>query len=307
MMSIVLLLACADSKVVPTPRDTSDDATGLSIVSLAPGSGPASGGTPVIVGGSGFTAQTVASVGGSACASLSFVSPRELTCVTPPGTAGDATLVVIDGAETASARFTYVGEGETDTALDTARDTADTTNDTAPDTSDTAPPDTGGTDSGATDSGSDTSLDTAAPGPLVDYCHLQWPCTMTKAPGATSDAVYAWVYQGDRTRGVGAGVGVRVEVGVGPNGSDPLRDVGWTWYAATYNADKDGLTPGDRANDEYVGTFLAPSRGPWDYCMRVSLDDGRSWRACDAGGSSCVGSGSDDGYRPDDAGQLTVR
>ena len=304
MTPFVLLLACADSKIVPTPRDTAEDAAGLTIASLAPGSGPASGGTPVVVRGTGFTAASVASVGGSACASLSYVSSQELTCVTPPGAVGAAELVVIEGAATARAGFAYVDDGTNDTGNDTASDNADTTRDTAndtssPDTSDTGPADTG--------TPADTALDTGAAGPSVDYCHLQWPCTMSKAPGATSDAVYAWVYQGDRTPGVGAGAGLRVEVGVGPNGSHPLRDVGWTWSPATYNADKDGLTPGDRANDEYVGTFIVPSRGPWDYCMRVSVDEGRTWTACDRGGESCTGSGSNDGYRPDDAGQLTVR
>ena len=291
MTPLLLLLACADSKLLPTPRDTAESPLGVAIESLAPGSGPASGGTPVVVRGTGFTAESAASVGGSACVSLTFVSGQELTCVTPPGTVGAAELVVLEGAAVASMTFSYTSDGATDTGGDTS--------------------DSGTADTGAADTANDTaaqdSADTGATARLVDYCHLQWPCTMTKAPGATSDAVYAWVYQGGRTPGAGAGAGVRVEVGVGPNGSHPLRDVGWTWSPATYNADKDGLTPGDRANDEYVGTFLAPSRGPWDYCMRVSLDDGLSWSACDRGGDSCAGSGSDDGYLPDDAGQLMVR
>lgn len=291
MTPSLLLLACADSKILPTPRDTAETPLALSIDSLAPGSGPSAGGTPVVVRGTGFTAESAASVGGSACVSLAFVSGQELTCVTPPGTVGAVELVVLEGAGVASMTFSYTSDGATDTGGGTA--------------------DSGTADSGTADTATDTaaadSADTGATALLVDYCHLQWPCTMSKAPGATSDAVYAWVYQGDRTPGAGAGGGVRVEVGVGPNGSHPLRDVGWTWSPATYNADKDGLTSGDRANDEYVGTFLAPSRGPWDYCMRVSLDDGLSWSACDRGGDSCAGSGSDDGYRPDDAGQLTVR
>jgi hypothetical protein len=307
MMPLVFLLACADTSFVAAPRDSGTEAPALTIASLSPSRGPVAGGTPVVVRGTGFTEGSVASVGGSACASLAYTTPQELTCVTPPGEAGDSALVVIEGASTAEARFTYTSDGASDSGQDTGGgDTADSAGDTA-DSGDSGPTDTSGGDTGSTDTGAGDTGDTAAAGPLVDYCHLQWPCTMSKAPGVPSDAVYAWVYQSDRTRGAGAGAGLRVEVGVGPSGSHPLHDVGWTWTTASYNADKDGLTPGDLANDEYVGNFVVPSRGAWDYCMRVSLDEGRTWQACDGGGASCVGRGTDDGYRPDDAGQLTVR
>lgn len=134
---------------------------------------------------------------------------------------------------------------------------------------------------------------------------------MTGAPGASSDPVYVWVYEPKLTQGAGAGAGVQVELGVGPDGSDPASDGTWAWTAAAWSADKDGLAAGDLANDEHSGTFLLPAAvGSYDYCGRVSLDGGASWRYCDLAendGNGCGGAGSDDGYSPAAAGALTVK
>lgn len=131
---------------------------------------------------------------------------------------------------------------------------------------------------------------------------------MTAAPGATSDAVYVWVYQAGVTEGAGQGTGVTVDVGVGDDGTNPATSGTWGWTAASWFDDKDGLTPGDLANDEYTGTFTAPSAtGSHDYAARASADGGISWTYCDFGGATeCLGNGSDDGYSSTMAGDLTV-
>jgi hypothetical protein len=134
---------------------------------------------------------------------------------------------------------------------------------------------------------------------------VQWPCSMTASRGSASPLVYVWVYQAGVTPGVGEGAGMTVEVGVGPDGSSPGS--GWSWSAAAWNDDKDGINPGDLANDEYAGSFTVPATaGSYDYGARVSADGGLSWTHCDLGGSGCGGNGSDDGTSPSTAGALTA-
>lgn len=141
----------------------------------------------------------------------------------------------------------------------------------------------------------------------VDYCHVQWPCSMSVERGAESDPVYAWIYEHLESDGYGAGDGILFELGVGPDGSDPATSVEWTWTDMAYNGDKDGLLDGDLANDEYVGTFTAPATpGDYDYAAKASADYGLTWTYCDLGGDSCNYGGSTDGYEPSDAGALTV-
>ena len=157
------------------------------------------------------------------------------------------------------------------------------------------------------DADADADVDTGDPLVPVDYCHLQWPCTLNTASGTPSSTLYVWVYQAGVTEGVGVGPGIQVEVGVGPDGSNPATSSSWVWSGASYNVDTDGLSVGDRANDEYSGNFVAPLvSGSYDYCGRVSADGGRSWAYCDLGGSGCGGSGSSDGYSAVTTGNLTV-
>lgn len=137
---------------------------------------------------------------------------------------------------------------------------------------------------------------------LVDYCHLQWPCAITVPAGTETETLYAWVYHGGVTQGMGRGGGVDLELGFGPAGSAPST---WTWTGMAYNADKDGLMAGDLANDEYAGRFVAPATaGAYDYAARATVDGGASWTICDLGGDSCNEGGSSDGY--DNPGICTV-
>ena len=72
-----------------------------------------------------------------------------------------------------------------------------------------------------------------------------------------------------------------------------------------YNEDKDGLIPGDLANDEYSCTMeLASHIGTNDFAMRVRVETGL-WTYCDLG-PECGGSGSSDGYSVDTTGHLEV-
>jgi hypothetical protein len=131
----------------------------------------------------------------------------------------------------------------------------------------------------------------------VDYCHLQWPCEVAGPAGSVSPQVYAWIYQGGVSQGAGQGVGVLFDLGVGASGTDPELDASWEWETMTYFGDRDGLTEGDLANDEYAGTFEIPAvAGTYAYTARASADDGLTWTLCDLGGDSCNLGGSGDGY-----------
>ncbi len=135
---------------------------------------------------------------------------------------------------------------------------------------------------------------------LVDWCNLQWPATLSVVAGQESDSIFGRVYESGVTEGAGQGAGILAQVGFGPDGSDPTTNAaGWTWVDASYNVDVDGLTPGDLANDEYMGSVTVPQAGSYDYAYRFSADNGRTWLYCDQDGS-------DNGYDPAQAGELTV-
>lgn len=64
-----------------------------------PSSGPVAGGTVIEIAGSGtnFSANTIAKIGGKACATLTVNSPTSLTCTVPKGTAGAKPISVDPG------------------------------------------------------------------------------------------------------------------------------------------------------------------------------------------------------------------
>lgn len=143
-------------------------------------------------------------------------------------------------------------------------------------------------------------------GDPVDYAHLQWPCSVSAATGEEID-VYGWVYVVGVTDGSGEGGDIEAQVGFGPTTADPsVDDSSWTWFDAAYNTDKDGLAPGDLANDEYAATMIAPSSaGTYAYAYRFSTDYGASWVYADLG-DDCGGVGTIDGFDLADAGEMTV-
>jgi len=194
--------------------------------------------------------------------------------------------------------------GEIQPYVEDSSETDDTDADTDTDADSDADGDADTDADADADADADSDADADA---VVSYCHVQYPCEMEMDPGQRSDVIYGWVFVEGVTQGAGAGAVVTGQVGVGPDGSDPNVDAGWAWEDATYARDKDGLTAGDLANDEYEGTFLAPLlSGPYDFAYRFSADGGASWTACETG-SECGGDGSTDGYDATHAGAVTVR
>ena len=77
--------------------------------SVSPATGSHLGGTAVTINGSGFTAGSTVTIGGTAATSIVVVSSTQITCVAPAGTIGAASVVVTaaDGTATLASGFTY--------------------------------------------------------------------------------------------------------------------------------------------------------------------------------------------------------
>ena len=80
------------------------------VSSVVPNSGPTTGGTAVVISGSGFTGVTAVRFGSTAAASYTFVSDTQINAVTPPGAVGSARVIVVTsaGSSTQLVNFTYV-------------------------------------------------------------------------------------------------------------------------------------------------------------------------------------------------------
>lgn len=88
----------ATPKPSPTPSPT--------VSKISPSSGPAAGGTSVIITGTGFTGATGVSFGGTAASGFTVDSDTQITATSPAGS-GMVTLTVTTPNGTASAQFTY--------------------------------------------------------------------------------------------------------------------------------------------------------------------------------------------------------
>lgn len=82
---------------------------GITIDTVSPSSGPASGGTGVTLTGSGFTGATSLTFGGTAATSLNVVSSTSVTAVTPAHATGavDVVITTPSGSATKTNGFTY--------------------------------------------------------------------------------------------------------------------------------------------------------------------------------------------------------
>jgi IPT/TIG domain len=93
-------------------RGGGHSSTHLSIGSVGPNSGPATGGTSVVISGTGFTNSASVSFGGVAAASVVVVSSTELQAVTPVHPSGTVTVAVTQNPHNQSATltggFTYI-------------------------------------------------------------------------------------------------------------------------------------------------------------------------------------------------------
>jgi len=101
-LALTLFLLGCDAEVrspsrIPissAPTDTSSTLESLAIYSITPDSGTASGGTPVVISGKGFSGVSVLKLGGLPCVNLNIVSDTEINCTTPPSAPGVADITV---------------------------------------------------------------------------------------------------------------------------------------------------------------------------------------------------------------------
>lgn len=68
------------------------------ITSIVPATGPAAGGTPVVITGTNFSGAEGVTFGGTAATAFKVVSNTKITCTTPAKTAAAYNVVVTDDA-----------------------------------------------------------------------------------------------------------------------------------------------------------------------------------------------------------------
>ena len=95
--------------IITIPGGFSYSTTPLSVNAITPNQGPTTGGTPIVLTGTGFELVTNVTIGGSSVSDLVIQSPTTLLATTPPGTQGPRDLVVTTLWSQASvtAAFTY--------------------------------------------------------------------------------------------------------------------------------------------------------------------------------------------------------
>jgi hypothetical protein len=95
----------------PGPASSFTYAAIPAVAQLTPSSGPATGGTSVVIGGQGFTGATTVAFGGVIAPAFTVNSDIQITAISPPGTgAVDVTVTTTGGISpvTVADRFTYV-------------------------------------------------------------------------------------------------------------------------------------------------------------------------------------------------------
>ena len=99
------LLLCLGCLMVPLGASVQ----AATLTAISPASGTTAGGTSVTLTGTGFTGATGVTLGGTAATGVTVVSDTTITCTTPAGTAGTASVVVTTpgGANAANTLYTY--------------------------------------------------------------------------------------------------------------------------------------------------------------------------------------------------------
>ena len=99
-VGLLLTLACPNQPPPPQP-----DVTGITVAS-----GPAAGGSSVVITGSGFTPSAAVSFGQTAATSVSFLSPDSLSAIAPSGSGTVDVTVATNGgtsARSSADQYTY--------------------------------------------------------------------------------------------------------------------------------------------------------------------------------------------------------
>ena len=118
--------------------------------------------------------------------------------------------------------------------------------------------------------------------PQISFCQLRAQSPVQAKPGMPSAAIYAQVFAQGITEGQGQGAGVEGQLGYG---ADAANYAAFTYSPMTYDADRDGPNPGDRANDEYGASLTIAAEGSYRYVARFRLSGGE-WFYCDLDGHS---------------------
>ncbi|MCW7462019.1 FN3 associated domain-containing protein [Leptospira limi] len=144
---------------------------------------------------------------------------------------------------------------------------------------------------GESDLGSET-YQTPSNLPLVDYCNLQYPSTLTLTRNTTanaSNAIYIQFFHTNVTNifPQAADSRVQLQVGYGPNNSNPITEPqNWTFFFASYNSSC--LSCGN--NHEYYSFITAPANpGTYKYVGRVKITGVARETYCDIDGNGTNG------------------
>lgn len=135
----------------------------------------------------------------------------------------------------------------------------------------------------------------AEPDPAVGFCRLQAQSPAFTNVGEPTDILYAIVFSEGITPGEGQGAGIEGELGWG-NGAEVSN---YAFTTMAYNVDVDGLSAGDRSNDEYGAALTVPTSGEFKYVARFRTTSSNTWTYCDLDGS-------DNGIQEDQLGVLVV-
>lgn len=115
----------------------------------------------------------------------------------------------------------------------------------------------------------------------ADFCNLQFPTSTTVTQGQSSALIYGRIFETGVTEAPGADGSILAELGLGPAGSNPATDTGWSFNPATFNVQVGN-------DDEYEATLVGPAVSvPTDfaYTYRFSFDGGLNYTYCDLDGA----------------------
>lgn len=120
--------------------------------------------------------------------------------------------------------------------------------------------------------------------PILHYCAIQWPSSLTVSSSGTTEIVYGRIYHTGVSDAAGSDTRVVASVGYGPNNTNPITHPHlWTFTAAAYNTQYGN-------DDEYYSAITAPSTaGTYRYVFRFSITGVASNTHCDLDGNGSNG------------------